>query len=206
MQCSPSPRHGFGHALGFCWALIQTTCHALVESSVTSRRISMRLNPLLIALVLVAGFALAQQAAQQPVIANPEEAKLVSSPSLPDCYSYALERGDPRGSSSVALGKLTAGCTVPWHYHSANEQVVIVNGAAQLQAKGEPAKTLTAGTYFYMPAHHQHQFSCQNGCEYQRWVDGPVDIHYVDAAGNEISAATALAAVGERPGAAAAQK
>jgi hypothetical protein len=71
--------------------------------------------PLLMAIVLLTGSALAQQsvrqtqqsmqpaAIQQPVIANPEQAKFVSSPSVPDCYSYALERGDPKGSSSITL-------------------------------------------------------------------------------------------------------
>jgi hypothetical protein len=41
---------------------------------------------------------------------------------------------------------------------------------------------------------------------FHRISDGPIDIHYVDAAGNEIAVDKALAAFGERPAAAVAQK
>jgi quercetin dioxygenase-like cupin family protein len=167
-----------------------------------TKEVPMRLRvPLSIAVVLIAGFALAQQSAQQPVIANPEEAKFVSSPAVPDCYSYALERGDPKGSGSVTLVKMSSGCVVPTHWHSANEQVTITSGTGQIQMKGEQPQTVSAGTYIYVPANHVHQFTCKDSCTFYRTVDGPVDIHYVDAGGNELPAATALAAVGERPGA-----
>ncbi len=167
----------------------------------------MRLRiPLLLVLVFIAGAALAQQLAQQMVVANPQQAKLASSPSAPDCYSFAVVQGDPKGSSSVTLVNMKSGCAVPSHWHSANEQAAFTSGTGQIQMKGEQPQTVTAGMYMYIPANHQHQFTCKDNCSFYRTVDGPIDIHYVDAAGNEITAATALAAVGERPGAAVAQK
>jgi quercetin dioxygenase-like cupin family protein len=162
--------------------------------------------PLLVALVLIVGSALAQQSAQQAVVANPEQAKFASSPSLPDCYNYALQHGDPKGSGSVMLVKMRSGCTVPTHWHSANEQAAFISGAAQIQMKGEQPQAVSAGSYVYIPANHPHQITCKESCSYHRMVDGPVDIHYLDAAGNEVPAAVALAAVGERPGTAVAQK
>ncbi len=162
--------------------------------------------PLLVALVLIAGSALAQQLGQQPVVANPQQAKLVSSPSVPDCFSFTVVNGDPKGSGSVTLVKMSSGCVVPTHWHSANEQDTFTSGTGQLQMKAEQVQAVSAGTYVYIPASHAHQLTCKDSCTFYRAMDGPIDIHYVDAAGKEISAAAALAAVGERPGTAVAQK
>ena len=71
--------------------------------------------------------------------------------------------------------------------------------------RGEQPFTLSPGDYYYMPAHHHHQTTCA-GCIYFRYTHGPIDIHYVDAAGNEISAEKALAAFGEHPTAVVAQR
>ena len=160
---------------------------------------------------LIASSALAQQTmqpagVQQLVIANPEQAKFVSSPSVPDCYRYMLERGDLKGSTSVTLITMTSGCVVPTHWHSANEQVTFTSGTGQFQMKGEQPQAVRAGTYMYIPATHMHQLTCKDSCTFYRILDGPVDIHYVDAAGNEIAAEKALAAVGEHPGLALAHK
>ena len=167
----------------------------------------MRLRlPLMIPIVLIAGFAMAQQSAQQPQFVNADEARFLSAPGAPECYSFALEHGDPKAGNSVMLVKLASGCTMPMHWHSANEQLMLVTGTAQVEMQGEQPHTLKAGGYYFMPAHHLHQLSCASGCSFHRVMDGPVDIHYVDAAGNEIPADRALAAFGERPAAAMAQK
>jgi quercetin dioxygenase-like cupin family protein len=161
--------------------------------------------PLLIAFVLIAGSALAQSVPQHQVV-SPQQAKFASSPSVPDCYSFSVVQGDPQGSSSVLLVKVSSGCALPTHWHSANEQATFTSGTAQLKVEGEQPQTVSAGMFYSIPAKHVHQFTCKDSCTFYRAADGPVDIHYVDAAGNEIPAASALAAVGERPGTAVAQK
>ena len=158
--------------------------------------------PSVIPIVLIAGFAMAQQSAQQPQFVKAEEAKLVSSPVLPECLSFVIEHGDPKAGSSISLLKFASGCTVPMHWHSANEQLMLATGTAQVEMQGEQPHTLKAGGYYFMPAHHLHQLSCPSGCTWHRAMDGPIDIHYVDAAGNEITTEKALAAFGERPAAA----
>ncbi len=164
--------------------------------------------PLVIPMVLIAGgFVMAQQPAQQPQFIDADKAKLVSVAGAPECASFALEHGDPKAGSSVTLVKLgSSGCTVPMHWHTANEQVMLVSGTAKIEMQGEQPRTLQAGGYYFMPAHHPHQLSCASGCVFHRVCDGPIDIHYVDAAGNEIAADKALAAFGERPAVAVAQK
>jgi len=172
---------------------------------------------LLTLLMLIFGSALAQQSIQQtqsmqstgmqqPVIASPEGARLASAPNVPDCFTYTVERGDPKGSGSVMLVKMSSGCVVPGHWHSANEQLIFTSGTAQLLMKGEQAQTVSAGMYVYIPANHVHQLTFRDNCTFYRMIDGPADIHYVDAAGKEIATAAALAAFGERPGTAVAQK
>ena len=64
---------------------------------------------------------------------------------------------------------------------------------------GEKAKTLSQGSYAYVPANHQHEESCLDGCTYYVIREGAADVHYVDAGGKEISPEVALAAVGEHP-------
>ena len=161
----------------------------------------------------MAGFALAQQSmqqtqqsTQQPVVTNQQAANFVSSPAMPDCYSFALERGDPKGSGSVTLIKLNSGCTVPRHWHSANEELTFTSGTGQIEMDGGQPQAISVGTYVYNPARHVHQLTCKDTCTAYRTVDGPIDIHYVDTTGNEIAPATAIAVFGERPGLAAAQK
>ncbi len=167
----------------------------------------MRYRPFLVVLfALIAALAAGQQSAQQPQFVNASSAKLVSVAGAPECASFSVEHGNPKGASSVTLLKLAKGCTVPMHWHSADEQVMLISGTGQLEMKGEQSHTLGAGDYYFMPAHHLHQLTCPGGCTLHRVQDGPVDIHYVDSAGTEISAEKALAAFGERPVAAMAMK
>jgi quercetin dioxygenase-like cupin family protein len=140
-----------------------------------------------------------QQTGHGPMVKSAAEARFANVPGLPDCVTSAVQRGDPKTSSSVTFVKVASGCTVPWHWHSASEEVMFVSGTGQLQAKGQQVENVSSGAYAFMPAQHHHQITCSNGCSFYRSSDGPVDIHYVDTAGNEISPETALAAVGERP-------
>ena len=161
----------------------------------------MQLRPRwVVPIALIAGFAMAQQSAQQPRFLDADEATLISVAGAPECQTFAVEHGDPKAGSSVTLIKFgSGGCTVPMHWHSANEQVLVVSGTAKVETQGEKPHIVKPGGYYFMPARHQHQFSCASGCTVHRILDGPLDIHYIDAAGNEISAEKALAAVGERP-------
>ena len=135
---------------------------------------------------------------QDALIKTTKENAFRSSTVLPDCYTYAVVRGDPENGTSVTISKLAAGCKVPWHTHSANAQVLFVSGKFQLEMKGQAAQVLTQGSYAYVPANHEHQESCLDGCLYYVIREGPADVHYVNQAGGEIAPNVALAAVGER--------
>ena len=162
---------------------------------------------LLIALVLIIGSALAQQTSQKkPVVVNPQQTKVASSPSYPSCYTFSVVQGDPKASSSFQYVEASSGCTLPTHFHTANEQVTFTSGTGQLIMTGEEPKDVNSGMFYYIPAKHVHQFKCKESCTFYLSLDGPNDIHYVDAAGNELTPVNALATVGEVPGSAVAQK
>src|SRR2546422_10756553 len=87
---------------------------------------------------------------------------------------------DPTQGASTILVKSTGACTIPSHWHTANEQVMIATGSARLEMKGEAAKRLTTGAYAYLPSKHAHAFSCPMACSYFIMADDKFDIHYVD--------------------------
>lgn len=121
------------------------------------------------------------------------ENKFVTFPGLPACMLGAVENGDPsKGPSMIAL-KGAAGCVIPWHWHTPNEQVMIISGKARMEMKGGKSEILAPGTYALMPGKHMHQFTCVSACTGFVHSDAVFDIHYVDSAGKEISPEAAMA-------------
>jgi len=136
---------------------------------------------------------------QEPLVKTIQQGTFNTPPNLPGCFTQVVERGDPRTGPYIAFVKLASGCTLPWHWHTANEDLMFTSGTGQFQAKGQQPQTVSEGAYVSMPSRHQHQLACPSGCSFYLTRDGAADIHYVDAAGNEISPETALTAFGERP-------
>jgi hypothetical protein len=100
-----------------------------------------------------------------------------------------VESGDPGSGPSLILMRFAPGCSVPWHWHTPNEHAMVVSGALQIQMKGDPAPvTLGPGDYALAPAKHAHQAKSTGRTTIFLSSDGPFDIHYVDASGNEIPA------------------
>jgi quercetin dioxygenase-like cupin family protein len=76
------------------------------------------------------------------------------------CLKDALENGDPSTGPSTLLLKATAGCRVPPHSHTAEEQLIVIQGSVSTGMKGMPDKVLTAGGVAVMPGKAIHWFSC----------------------------------------------
>jgi quercetin dioxygenase-like cupin family protein len=138
---------------------------------------------------------MAQESVSKPVIGKVSAAKPITFPNIPDCATGVVERGDPSNSPSVIFAKFESGCAVPWHWHTPNEQLMIVGGILQLQVKDERKPVLLSrGDYGFMPSHHIHQARCLSSapCQFFLSADATFDIHYVDAAGKEIPTDEAL--------------
>ncbi len=88
--------------------------------------------------------------------------------------------------------KFTPGCVVPWHWHTAGEQLLLVSGKGIAEMKdGKPAG-MSPGDYAYLPAKSIHQFKAVTAVLMLNVPDAAFDIHYVDESGTEISPDQAL--------------
>jgi quercetin dioxygenase-like cupin family protein len=127
------------------------------------------------------------------VLRKLSENKLAPMAGLPSCITMAVESGDPTKGPSVIVFKGTSGCTIPWHWHTPTEHVMIVSGSAKVEMKGGSSPTLGPGGYAMMPSKHVHQFTCASACSAFVSSDAAFDIHYQDATGKEIPPDAALA-------------
>ncbi len=147
--------------------------------------------------------ATAQMNNEQMKVQTADSAAYGQLPVLPSCSSFNLLRGDPNSGPSVLLVKASSGCVVPWHWHTAREELMLADGTGSVEMKGEAAHALSKGTYVLLPGKNQHQFTCKTQCLFFIDVADKFDIHYIDRAGNEIPVQQALQAVNEKPGTAA---
>jgi mannose-6-phosphate isomerase-like protein (cupin superfamily) len=130
---------------------------------------------------------------------NVSAMKLMTIPGLPTCAKGSVQSGDPSKGPSVIFAKIPTGCSIPWHWHTPNEHVMLVSGVGRLDMKDGKPLTLTTGGYALMASRHVHQFRCQRGpCQLYIYADVAFDIHYVNGQGNEIPPAEALKAVKEK--------
>ena len=77
------------------------------------------------------------------------------------CLSSAVETGDPASGLDVDL-KASAGCVVPWHFHTAEEQLIIVSGTVLAEMIHHPSARLGPGGFAVMGGRMPHQFTCQS--------------------------------------------
>ena len=138
-------------------------------------------------------------AADMPMSAgqNLKEMSFQPLPGFPTCAAGTVQSGDPGSGPSIIAGKMDAGCTIPWHWHTPAENVILVSGEARMEMKDGEAAALHPGAFSRMPSGHVHQFTCTSACVLYVYSDAPFDIHYVDAAGAEISPVDALKKAGE---------
>ncbi len=152
-------------------------------------------------IVLIVAVAALARADNKPAATNVSDMKFVNAPALPTCFTMAVQTGDPMTTQFIAATRVKAGCQIPWHWHSASENLMVVSGSAHVGMRDERgavmAKTVTAGAFVMMPAKHVHEFRCEKACEIYLYSDGKFDIHYVDPKGNELQPAEALKGVKE---------
>ena len=139
------------------------------------------------------GAGLQNASAQDKMMyAGKATSKFVNFPGLPKCLMGSVQSGDPATGASVILAKAATGCVIPWHWHSASEQLMIVSGSARLAMKEGAPTTAHSGDYASLPAKQAHQFTCLAACTFFILPSGAFDIHYVDKDGKEISPDEAL--------------
>ena len=129
---------------------------------------------------------------EQMVTLDPQTLEFTPIPDMPDCASAAILRGNPRSGPAWVLLKLASGCEVPWHWHTANETLLVISGSGTVAMKDGPPLRFVPGAYTSLPSHHMHRARCSSTCLLFNAADAAFDIHYVDPSGKEISADEAL--------------
>jgi quercetin dioxygenase-like cupin family protein len=112
-------------------------------------------------MVLAAVVSSQGQTPQHGVVTPLGTAKL-SSDGAPSCLKGALENGDPEKGASTYLLEAAPGCVVPAHFHTAEEQLMVVRGDLLTGMQGMADKTLGAGGFAMMPGKAMHWFTCQS--------------------------------------------
>src|SRR6266566_4093245 len=121
-----------------------------------SRRLSMFLIVFAASIIVLARLA-AQGTEEKPIVAAAATAKFGAIPNAPDCFTVAVERGDPTKGPSVILAKFAPGCVAPFHWHTPSETAMVVSDSLEIQMKDEKRLVTHHGDFAYLPAHHVHR-------------------------------------------------
>lgn len=84
---------------------------------------------------------------------------------IPAGCQIAVLHGDPSQPNTDIFFKLPPGFTVPHHWHSSAERMVLVSGELTVTYDGQPPSKLTPGMYAYGPAKLPHTAVCAKGTE-----------------------------------------
>jgi mannose-6-phosphate isomerase-like protein (cupin superfamily) len=131
--------------------------------------------------LLFSAFALAEAPAQEPALAfSINDAQLNWGPCpdfIPEGCEIAVLHGDPGKNNSDIFFKVPANFTVPHHWHTSAERMVLVSGELEIVYDGQPPAVLKPGMYSYGPPKLPHKASCANGdpCVLFIAFEGPID-------------------------------
>lgn len=140
----------------------------------------------------------AKETAEGSAGQNMEAMKFMTIPGLPTCTTMAVQNGDPATGAATLLAKTVEGCSIPWHWHTSNESVMMVKGVAKIDMKDMKSAELKEGGFAYLPSKHLHQFKCvKDECIFFLHIDSAFDIHYINKKGKEITPEDALKAFKE---------
>src|ERR1700758_1313954 len=78
------------------------------------------------------------------------------------CLLSAVESGDPAKGRSTSILKASPGCLVPWHFHTAEEQLIIISGSVLAEMTDQRSMRLGPGGFAVMAGHRAHQFTCRS--------------------------------------------
>jgi quercetin dioxygenase-like cupin family protein len=129
--------------------------------------------------VVAAGSA---QAPRQGVVRPLSAVKFAADDDV-KCLAGVLENGDPASGPSTFILRAPAGCVVAPHYHTAEEQLIVVRGEVSTGMEGMSETVLGPGGFAMMPGKAVHWFTCtatsKDGCVMFVTFDRTYDIVWV---------------------------
>ncbi|MFN3564462.1 MAG: cupin domain-containing protein [Burkholderiaceae bacterium] len=115
-------------------------------------------------LLFISPFALAEGLAPEPALAiTANDAQLKWGPCppfLPKGCGIAVLHGDPAKDNVDVFFKVPAKSTIPLHWHTSPERMVLVAGQLHVTYEGQKKAVLKPGTYAYGPAKRTHSGYC----------------------------------------------
>ena len=87
-------------------------------------------------LLVLPAAAAAQAPAAAPMERNLADMKFAPVPGMPTCALGAVQSGDPGKGPSIIASRISAGCVIPWHWHTPNEHLMLASGVARLEKIG----------------------------------------------------------------------
>ncbi len=132
-------------------------------NAVSGRTTKMLLGfALLVILVAVTASSRGQGQASPHGIVTPLAGATLVFDGEPACLRVARENGDPDKGPSTFLLEAPSGCVVPAHYHTAEEQLMVVRGDVLTGMDGIAETTLGPGGFAMMPSKAMHWFTCKS--------------------------------------------
>jgi len=132
-------------------------------------------------------------------VLEPGKLKFEAIPGMPACVTAATLRGNPRFGPAWVLLKLGSDCFVPAHWHTPNEDLVVISGEGRISMRDGLSLEFVPGAYSFLPSGHVHQAYCSRSCLLFNVADAAFDMHFVDEKGEEISSEEALKRAAIKP-------
>jgi quercetin dioxygenase-like cupin family protein len=79
---------------------------------------------------------------------------------MPAGCRLSVLHGDPAKANADVFLELAGGATIPDHWHSSAERMVLVEGELHVSYKGQSKAVLKPGMYAYGPARLPHHATC----------------------------------------------
>ncbi len=96
---------------------------------------------------------------------------------MPQGSELAVLHGDPSKKNSDVFLRIPANGTIPSHWHTSAERMVLVSGEMLVTYEGQAPLTLKAGNYAYGPAKLKHDAACKSQAPCVLFIafEGPID-------------------------------
>jgi quercetin dioxygenase-like cupin family protein len=116
----------------------------------------------------------------QPITRHADDAALAWAPCpefMPKGCGLAVLHGDPAKPNADVFFKVPAGSTLPVHWHSSAERMIVIAGELHVTYVGQQPAVVKPGSYAYGPAKMAHSGACVSAIPCVLFIafEAPVD-------------------------------